>query len=123
MLKRKQGWTGIILVMMLVVMLSANIGWLVYRYGGEHYYLTIGRKAGTHPLTLAGGVAANGPIYQGDAVSAQGRHKFIRLKTVAVDPGPFKRGEVVRVTWNRHFGVTNYERVAGPNPVSNLRKS
>ncbi|WP_318766621.1 hypothetical protein [Lactiplantibacillus carotarum] len=33
------------------------------------------------------------------------------VKTVADDPGPFHRGDVLRVTYNQHYGVTNYRLV------------
>lgn len=111
MTKRQNLWFEIIFAAALVFVVVINVGWMIYRYGGDHYYLRVTGDHGTIPLSLSVGVNWNGHTYQGTAVDANGKKQRVTVKTVADDPGPFHRGDVLRVTYNRHYGVTNYRLV------------
>ncbi|MGU9546396.1 hypothetical protein [Bacillus cereus] len=45
------------------------------------------------------------------ATNSKGEKRTIRFQTVAADPAPFKRGQIVRITYNQRYGVTNYKLV------------
>lgn len=97
---------------LLAVELLGWAGWTIYRYGGETAYLRIMKRGGTRPLALPVNYAITGYVYHGTAVTANGEAQRVTLKTNADDPGPFKPGQLVRVTVNRHYGVTHYQAVA-----------
>ncbi|MBU7473562.1 MULTISPECIES: YxeA family protein [Lactiplantibacillus] len=95
----------------LTMMILINIGWGIFRYGGTYYYMKITRPTGTYPITLPVNVSATGYQYQGLATNSKGEKRTIRFQTVAADPAPFKRGQIVRITYNQRYGVTNYKLV------------
>ncbi|WP_225422852.1 YxeA family protein [Lactiplantibacillus garii] len=121
MSKRQDAWLETILSVFLVVVVVVNVGWMIYRYGGEHYYLRVGGDQGSFPLSLPVSVTWNGHTYRGTAVNAQGHTKRLTVKTVADNPGPFHRGEILRVTYNRHYGVTNYKLVRANQVPAGVR--
>ncbi|AEV96047.1 YxeA family protein [Pediococcus claussenii] len=109
-------WTELSILLLLVLFIIGNVGWFVYRYSGEHYYMRITKSVSTHPVTLAVSIPSNGYTYQGEARTASGKEKFLTLKTTSANPGPFKKGQIVRVTVNQNFGNTNYKVVSSmPN--------
>lgn len=112
MTKRTDRWIEVVLAIMLVIIVGANVGWMRYRYGGEHYYMRITGDRGSFPVSEPVGVTVNGHTYHNRAVNAAGKAKVLTVKTVSADPGPFHKGDILRVTVNQHYGVTNYKRVA-----------
>lgn len=100
---------GAILLGMLVLELVGCIAWTKYRYGGEYYYMKVGRSIGTHVVTVPISYSVNAYIYRGVAKDTQGHEKKVTLKADSVDPGPFKKGSVVRLTINKKYGITNYK--------------
>lgn len=82
-----------------------------YRYGGTTYALKINHAIRSYPITLADGFKGTGYLYQGTGYSSSGNAKKITLKTNGVNPGPFKKGSIIRVTLNSNYGLTNYKLV------------
>lgn len=102
---------GVCLLLTLVLVIAVDASWEVYRYGGEAYYLRIKRSAGTVALTKPVGMTITGHRYQGQATNAQGQVRSVAFKTFPDNPGPLRRGDLVKVTVNAHYGVTDYQVV------------
>ena len=100
-----------LLTLLLIISILINVGWFIFRYGGHYYYMKISSSTGTSPITLPVNVPATGYQYQGIATNSKGEKKYLHFNTVAADPAPFKRGQIVRITFNQRYGVTNYKLV------------
>lgn len=97
--------------MLLIIFTLGNIIWTLYRYGGATYDLKINHATRSYPITLTDGFKGTGYLYQGIGYSRSGMAKKIILKTRGANPGPFKKGDIVRVTINSNYGLTNYKLV------------
>ena len=100
---------GILLLSILIIEVIGTLAWQRYRYGGDYYYMTIGHSIGTYTVEVPVNIPVNAYIYRGVAKNDQGQKKVLTLKTDNVDPGPFKKEAVVRLTVNKQYGVTNYK--------------
>lgn len=109
MSKQIDRWIPAILAVLCALVLGGAVTGMVYRYGGTHYYMRIHRTSGSYPISLPVSVSATGYVYKGVAINAQGHRRHLTVKTVAAAPQPFKKGQVVRITVNPHYGVTNYK--------------
>ena len=121
--KASKSWEqhiGGILVGLLVVMVLANVGWYVYRYGGQHYYMRVGASDGTFPIAIPVGLTESGYMYHGVARNATGKRVHVRFQTNADRPGPYHAGQIVRVTVNQHYGVTNFKPVTAQQVPENV---
>ncbi|MFC6182126.1 YxeA family protein [Lactiplantibacillus daowaiensis] len=74
--------------------------------------MRIDHSAATFPIAVPVGLTEPGFVYQGEATNATGQTRAIKFKTNADQPGPFRRGQIVRVTVNQHFGVTAFKLVS-----------
>lgn len=72
-------------------------------------------------MTVPVAYAVNAFSYRGQAVNAAGHKMVATLNTDATDPGPFKKGQVVRLTVNQHYGITNYKVVNDKNLIAKLK--
>ncbi|MBS0956778.1 YxeA family protein [Lactiplantibacillus plantarum] len=107
----KGHWIETILVALLVGVTILSVGWHIYRYGGDYYYMEVNGSSGSFPVTVPVGITQNGYVYRGTAKDKYGNRKHLEFRTVADDLGPFHKGQIIRVTYNLKFGVTNYKEV------------
>lgn len=108
----KKNWIETTLILLLLLVTGLSIGWHIYRYGGNSYYMTINHNSiASYPVTVPVNITQNGYAYKEVAKDKYGNKKTIELKTVADDLGPFHKGQIIKVTYNKHFGVTNYKRI------------
>ena len=107
----KNHWIEVVLVVLLVGVTILSIGWHIYRYGGDYYYMRVNGSSESFPVTVPGGVTQNGYVYRGIAKDKYGNRQRLEVQTVADDLGPFHKGQIIRITYNPKFGVTNYKKV------------
>lgn len=116
MTKQRREWLiGATELTLLIVVVGLNIWWMVYRYGGETYYVQAGKTLNSYDVSLPTGVKSTGHTYLGLGINRHGAKRQIKFKTDSVAPAPFSKSKLVKVTVNTHFGVTNYE------PVKNMK--
>ncbi|MDN3985620.1 hypothetical protein [Lactiplantibacillus plantarum] len=60
-------WIESVLVVFLVGVTVLSIGWHIYRYGGDYYYMRVNGSSESFPVTVPGGVTQNGYVYRGIA--------------------------------------------------------
>jgi len=121
MKNRFKSTIGGLLLGLLIVEVIVMIGWTRYRYGGDYYYMKINHPTSVYQVTVPVAYAVNAFSYRGQAVDAEGHKMVVTLNTDATDPGPFKKGQVVRLTVNQHYGITNYKAVNDKNLIAKLK--
>lgn len=104
-------YLGVCAFILVMIELLAWGAWTLYRYGGQHYYLRIEHSVGTRPLSEPVNYQIKGHVYRGRALSQSGQRKMVTFATNADNPGSFRLGQLVRVTVNRHYGVTQYHLI------------
>lgn len=114
--QRRERLTEGIEIVLLIAVVGLNIWWMVYRYGGETYYVQNGKALNSYSISLPTGVAGTGHTYLGLGINRHGAKRRIKFRTDAVAPAPFSKSKIVKVTVNAHYGVTNYE------PVKNAKR-
>ncbi|MDV0430607.1 YxeA family protein [Lactiplantibacillus sp. DA1] len=107
----KEHWIEIILVALLVWITILSVGWHIYRYGGDYYYMRVNGSSGAYPVTVPVGITQNGYVYHGTAKDKYGNRKQLEFRTVADDLGPFHKGQIIRITYNPKFGVTKLRKI------------
>jgi len=122
--KQRREWLiGAVEIGLLIAVVGLNIWWMVYRYGGETYYVQNGKALNSYSVTMPTGVVGTGHTYLGIGINRHGAKRQIKFKTDAVAPAPFTHSNIVKVTVNARYGVTNYEPVKNvkhlPVPVRN----
>lgn len=116
MTKQRREWLiGAVEIGLLIAVVGLNIWWMVYRYGGETYYVQNGKALNSYSVTMPTGVVGTGHTYLGMGINRHGAKRQIKFKSDAVAPAPFSKSKIVKVTVNSHYGITNYE------PVKNLK--
>lgn len=108
----KNHWIEVVLVVLLVGVTILSIGWHIYRYGGDYYYMRVNGSSESFPVTVPVGITQNGYVYRGIAKDKYGNRQRLEVQTVADDLGPFHKGQIIRITYNPKFGVTNYKKVS-----------
>ena len=108
----KNHWIERVLVVFLVGVTVLSIGWHIYRYGGDYYYMRVNGSSESFPVTVPVGITQNGYVYRGIAKDKYGNRQRLEVHTVADDLGPFHKGQIIRITYNPKFGVTNYKKVS-----------
>lgn len=117
MTKQRREWLiGAVEIGLLIAVVGLNIWWMVYRYGGETYYVQNGKALNSYSVTMPTGVVGTGHTYLGMGINRHGAKRQIKFKSDAVAPAPFSKSKIVKVTVNSHYGITNYE------PVKNLKR-
>ena len=114
-------WIGGVLVGLLVLVLALNAGWEVYRYGGQTYYMRVHQSSGTFPITVPVSLTVNGCRYRGRAVNAKGQTKKVQFKTNVDRPWSLRYGQIVKLTVNRHYGVTNFKPIKAQQVPKNVQ--
>ena len=116
MTKQRREWLiGAVEIGLLIAVVGLNFWWMVYRYGGETYYVQNGKALNSYSVTMPTGVVGTGHTYLGMGINRHGAKRQIKFKSDAVAPAPFSKSKIVKVTVNTHYGITNYE------PVKNLK--
>lgn len=92
----KNHWMEVVLVVLLVGVTILSIGWHIYRYGGDYYYMRVNGSSGSFPVTVPGGITQNGYVYRGIAKDKYGNRQRLEVQTVADDLGPFHKGQIIR---------------------------
>ncbi|GAN36114.1 YxeA family protein [Lacticaseibacillus paracasei] len=82
-----------------------------YQYGGDYYYMKIDTQPTISNVAVPVGISIQGYTYQGTAKNAQGKTKHLKLKTDDHDIGPFKSGQIIKITVNKTYGIVDYQRV------------
>ncbi|MCG0823335.1 YxeA family protein [Lactiplantibacillus plantarum] len=95
----KNHWIEVVLVVLLVGVTILSIGWHIYRYGGDYYYMRVNGSSGSFPVTVPGGITQNGYVYRGIAKGKYGNRQRLEVHTVADDLGPFHKGQIIRITY------------------------
>ena len=82
-----------------------------YQYGGDSYYMKIDTQPTVSSVAVPVGISIQGYTYQGTAKNAQGKTKSLKLKTDEHDIGPFKAGQIIKISVNKRYGIVGYQRV------------
>lgn len=108
----KDHWIEICLIILLGGVTTLSIWWDIYRYGGDYYYMKTNGSSESLPVAVPVGITQNGYAYCGVAKDKYGNRRQLEFQTVADDLGPFRKGQIIRITYNSKFGVTNYKKVS-----------
>jgi uncharacterized protein (TIGR01655 family) len=82
-----------------------------YQYGGDSYYMKIDSQPIISNVEVPVGISIQGYTYEGAGKNAQGKIKNLKLKTDEHDIGPFKSGQIIKITVNKTYGIVDYQRV------------
>ena len=96
----------------LLIVVGLTLWWTSYRDGGTTYYIKVNRPLSKFSVTVPVNLQQKCYRYRATAKDATGREKVLAFKTDEYDPGPFPKGQLLRLTYNVHYGVTHYERVS-----------